>query len=120
MFEWLSQEWQLTLLILLIESLWMFQAKFVIMSGIDHTSKIILEPLMEPMCQLKFLHQNKYHILIEKRLLLRILWMFEIFVCVLHLFGLDGKVLHMIHVFFFKLFERKKKCDFYTHLEFCI
>jgi hypothetical protein len=55
---------------------------------------------MEPMYQLKFLHQNKYHILVENGLLLRMLWLFMIFVCVSHLFGLDEKVLHMIHVFF--------------------
>jgi hypothetical protein len=46
----------------------MFQAKFMMMSDIGHTSKIVLEPLMKPMCQLKFLHKNKYHILVEKGL----------------------------------------------------
>jgi hypothetical protein len=63
-------EWRLTLL---IGSLRMFQTKFVMMSDIGHISKIVLEPLMEPMCQLKFLHQNKYHILVEKGLLLKML-----------------------------------------------
>jgi hypothetical protein len=51
----------------------MFQAKFVMMSGISHTSKIVLESLIEPMYQLKFLHLNKYHILVENGLLLRML-----------------------------------------------
>jgi hypothetical protein len=74
---------------------------------------------MEPMCQLKFLHKNKYHILVEKGLLLKMLWLFVIFVCVSHLFGLDGKVLYMIYVFIWKLFERKNY-DFHTHLEVCI
>jgi hypothetical protein len=61
----------------------MFQAKFVIMSSIGYTSKIVLEP----MCQLKFLHKNKYHILVEKGLLLKMLLRFVIFVCVSPLFG---------------------------------
>jgi hypothetical protein len=78
----------------------MFQEKFVMMSDIGHISKIVSEPLMEPMYQLKFLNQNKYHILVEKELLLRMLWLFVIFICVSPLFGLDEKVLHMIHVFF--------------------
>jgi hypothetical protein len=78
----------------------MFQEKFVMMSDISHTLKIILELLMEPMYQLKFLHQNKYHILVEKGLILKMLWLFMIFVCVSPLFGLDRKVLHMIHVVF--------------------
>jgi hypothetical protein len=51
----------------------MFQAKFLMMSSIGHTSKIKLEPLMEYMYELKFLHQNKYHILVEKGLILRML-----------------------------------------------
>jgi hypothetical protein len=42
------------------------QAKFVMMSSIGHTSKFIFEPLMELIYQLKFLHQNKYYILVEK------------------------------------------------------
>ena len=36
-----------------------------------------------------------------------------------HLFGLEGKVLHMIHIFFWKLFERKN-CDFHNHPVVCI
>jgi hypothetical protein len=78
----------------------MFQEKFVMMSDIGHTSKIVSELLMELIYQLKFLHQNKYHILVEKGLLLRMLWLFVIFICASPLFGLDGKVLHMIHIFF--------------------
>jgi hypothetical protein len=94
----------------------MFQAKFVMMSDISYISKIVLEPLMEPMCQLKFLHQTKYHILVENGLLLRMLWLFVIFVYIFPLFRLDGKVLDMIHVFFWKLFKRKNY-DFHTHLK---
>jgi hypothetical protein len=88
----------------------MFQAKFVMMSSIGHTSKFIFEPLMELIYQLKFLHQNKYYILVEKGLILKMLWLFVIFVCVSPLFGMDG------NVFFWKLFE-KRNCDFHTLLE---
>jgi hypothetical protein len=97
----------------------MVQAKFVMMSGIGYNSKIVLEPLMEHMCQFKFLLQNKYHILVKKGLILKMLWSFVIFVCISPLYGLDGKILYMIHVFFWKLFERNN-CDFHTHLEVCI
>jgi hypothetical protein len=78
----------------------MFQAKFVMMSGISHTF-IVLLPLMEPTCQLQFFHQNKYHILAKNEFLLKMLWLFVIVICVLHLFGQDVKVLLMIHVFLF-------------------
>jgi hypothetical protein len=85
----------------------MFQAKFVMMSGIGHTSKIILKPLMEHMYQLKFFYKNKYHILVEKELLLRMLWLFVIFGYVSPLFGLDGKALHMIHIFFLEAIQKE-------------
>jgi hypothetical protein len=78
----------------------MFQTKFVMMNSINHTSKIVLELLMKLMYPLKFLHQNKYYILVENELILRMLLLFVIFVCVSHLFGLDGNVLYIIHVFF--------------------
>jgi hypothetical protein len=63
---------------------------------------------MEPMYQLKFIHQNKYHILVENGLLLGMLWLFAIFIYILSLFGLDGKVLHMIHSIFLETIRKEE------------
>ena len=99
----------------------MFQAKFMMMSDIGYTLKIVLEPLMEPMCQLKFLYKNKYYISRKRTHSQNVIDVCDFRICFTFVWaGWEG-IAHNTHFFFFfwKLFERKN-CDFYTLLEICI